>query len=281
MAVAQATRDAAPRHLHARAGEPQSEYAALHPREEWSGSLSHFIREAHPESIAAGTQLPSRLILWLDDEQAYRNLPASLKRLAVRGLEIRLTANLGPHTKYYPTLEQISEHNLPLVTADDDVLYTRHWLEGLVEAYGQEPGVLHCYRAHQMRIADGRIAPYTHWNSCRSSRPSFLHFATAVSGNILPPRLLQVLREAGTSFRLLCPKADDIWIHMNSLRAGIQTRQLGAWQRNFPLLPGTQDVMLSQANIGSAQNDVQIAKTYAEDELALLRRAADNDPAIG
>jgi hypothetical protein len=224
------------------------------------------------ESIAAGSILPSRFLLWVDDERAYRSLPETLKRLEGRGLEIGLTDNLGPHTKYFPSLQAMDHLQQPLVTADDDVLYSRHWLAGLLHAHRQDPDVLHCYRAHVVHLEQGRIAPYTRWTSCTSDRPSFLHFATAVSGNILPPRLLQRLKQEGLAFRNLCPKADDIWLHVNALRCGIRIRQLSTWQRNYPLLPGTQEVTLSSSNVNMSANDAQIAKTYGADDYMLLER---------
>ena len=49
--------------------------------------------------------------------------PESLRRLERRGLEVRLTQNYGPHTKYYPSLADAIADGLPLVTADDDILY--------------------------------------------------------------------------------------------------------------------------------------------------------------
>ncbi len=56
------------------------------------------------ESIAAGTARPRRLVLWLDDPTRFAARPAALRRLERRGLEVRLTENLGPHTKYFPSL---------------------------------------------------------------------------------------------------------------------------------------------------------------------------------
>src|ERR1700761_4729145 len=53
------------------------------------------------ESIARGTMLPSRIILWIDNENLFNNLPLSIKRLVQRGLEVKLCPNYGPHTKYY------------------------------------------------------------------------------------------------------------------------------------------------------------------------------------
>ena len=43
------------------------------------------------ESIASGSVRPGRLVLWLDDAARFASLPASLRRLVRRGLEVRLT----------------------------------------------------------------------------------------------------------------------------------------------------------------------------------------------
>src|SRR5277367_2772247 len=63
---------------------------------------SRRIRTVHItlESIARGTMLPSRIILWLDDGALFNNLPVTIRRLQKRGLEVKLCNNYGPHTKY-------------------------------------------------------------------------------------------------------------------------------------------------------------------------------------
>jgi hypothetical protein len=224
------------------------------------------------ESIAAAPFLPSRFILWLDDSGAFHKLPNTLKRLQARGLEVRLTDNLGPHTKYYPTLGVMEDLSQPLVIADDDQLYTRDWLSRLMGAYRENPGVVNCSRAHVIQLLENRIAPYMTWKACASDKPSMLHFATGVSGIALPPALLQQLKNSGTQFRSLCPAADDIWLHVNALRAGLQTRQIRPWPRNFPVIPGTQEQTLMQANVHNSQNDVQIARTYTSQDIATLQQ---------
>ena len=85
------------------------------------------------ESIARGSLTPSRTGLWLDDEAAFARLPRPLRRLRRRGLEIRLSENLGPHTKYFPFIEASDSFTGPLVTADDDTIYPRFWLERLAQ----------------------------------------------------------------------------------------------------------------------------------------------------
>ena len=112
------------------------------------------------ESIGRGTALPSRLILWLDELDFFKDLPKQLRRLQARGLEVRLCENLGPHKKYYPYVESQDHFDLPLVTADDDILYPPGWLKGLVNGMRRYPGTIHCYRARVLALGSDGVAPY-------------------------------------------------------------------------------------------------------------------------
>jgi hypothetical protein len=223
------------------------------------------------ESISRGSMLPSRIVLWLDDDETFIRRPLSLRRLEDRGLEVRLAPRYGPHTKYYPYLESHDAFEKPLVIADDDVCYPRAWLKGLALSYKEDPAVVSCYRAHVVGLDNGRVAPYLNWKPCRSSNASARHFATGVSGCIYPPAFLREIKAAGTGFLDLCPRADDIWLHVRALRAGFEVRQIGTRSLVFPFIPGTQAAGLSASNVWRRQNDVQIEKTYNSDDIEKLR----------
>jgi hypothetical protein len=225
------------------------------------------------ESIASGDSLPARLILWLDDPRLFGNLPDSLRRLESRGLEIRLTENFGPHTKYYPYLLNAEFLNLPLVIADDDVMYSPWWLTGLARAWRHNPAVVNCYRAHVIQVQDGVIQPYRTWTRCASSVADYRHFATGVSGCIYPPALLQKVKAEGSAFMRSCPKADDIWLHVNALRNGFRIRQILRRQLNFPGVRDTQETALFLTNTVSG-NDEQARNTYTSEDIAQLSASA-------
>lgn len=228
-------------------------------------------------SIGAGTVKPSRLLLWvsLPPEQ----WPQRLLHLQQSGLEIRQTADVGPHTKYWPALSLPDVDQVPLVTADDDITYPTDWLEGLVVAHRQLPDVIHAYRAYQVRCRpDGQIAPYAEWAPCESTEASPRHFATGVSGVIYPPAFLARLRQEGDRFLALCPKADDVWLHAMAVKHGFAVKQVGARPVHFPLVPGTQGSALMAANVGGQGNDIQIAATYGQAERLALSQAPPVGP---
>jgi len=225
------------------------------------------------ESIGRGTVLPQRMILWLDDESLFADLPAALRRQQQRGLEVRLTQNYGPHTKYFPYAVSLSKHELPMVTADDDVIYPRYWLRRLVKAYHSHPEAVSCYRANVVRLDRDHLAPYDSWPRSRDTVSSVVRFATGVAGVIYPPRMLEELAARGDVFRATTPRADDVWLHWVALRTGRPVRQLASRPRHFPTIPGSQTDGLVFNNVGGGGNDEQIRALYTSSDVAALRRA--------
>ena len=173
------------------------------------------------ETIGAGAVKPRRLILWLDDRDAYLDPPATLKRLQARGLEIRHCRDYGPHKKYFPYVNEIfpTQPERTMVTTDDDVLYPANWLEDLLSVH--HPNQVTAFRA---RIrGDG---PYRTWPICHTVEASAAVFATGTSGVAYPPAVLRMLRESGDAFTRVCPRADDYWLHYAAIASGVQVRQV-------------------------------------------------------
>lgn len=222
------------------------------------------------QSIVAGNIRPGRLILWLNGDPDSQALTPQLKRLQRRGLEIRFAPNFGPHTKYFPYVTQFAEEGNPLVTADDDVIYPKDWLEGLMAAHQEAPDVIHCYWAMNISFDAGRISPYLAWEMVSSSRPSARHFALGVSGVIYPRSFLLTLRSAGDIFMRVCPKADDIWLHSIAIRNDYKISQINQKYVNPELVPFTQNIALHLSNHLASGNDAQIAATYTGSDLETM-----------
>src|ERR1017187_7269953 len=178
------------------------------------------------ESIARGEVRPSRLILWIDEIELFENLPGTIRRLQRRGLEVRLCENYGPHKKYYPYVESQDSFDIPLVTADDDILYSRYWLNKLVEANRQFPEAVNCYFAGKIKFDKGSGRMCIEGKSCHSTDPSFYHYSLGGAGVIYPPPYLLALKSAAAVFMSCCPTQDDIWLHVMALRSGYKVRQI-------------------------------------------------------
>lgn len=222
------------------------------------------------ESIARGRLRPRRLILWIDEEALLADLPRAIRRLQARGLEVLRCPAYGPHNKQYPYASSLPTHVLPLVTADDDTLYPRGWLAGLVTAHRQTPDVVVGYRAHTIALDGGGLASYAGWSPRAGTAASYRVLCTGCSGTIYPPRLVEAFGAAGTEFLKNCPRADDIWVHAVAVRNGFMSRQLGASQVHFHLIPETQVGTLQRENVREGGNDRQIAATYGPAEVASI-----------
>jgi hypothetical protein len=232
------------------------------------------------ESIGRGTRKPSRFLLWMTDAKSYSELPSTLQRLKSRGLEIHLTDDLGPHTKYYPYVHREPAFAAPLVTADDDVIYPEDWLAQLFRGYEANPSAIHCFRAHRIRMANARTTPYNSWAPCEDSRPSHLNLITGVSGVIYPPEYLLHLKQSGTDFTRCCPHSDDIWLTVIALRGGFKIAQLYDTPRIFTTIPRSQTKRLYNLNVILGENQVQLMRTLSKADLAALeshQNAAEDD----
>jgi hypothetical protein len=228
------------------------------------------------ESIARGHFLPSRLILWIDEAHVVEQLPIELKRLQKRGLEIKLCLNYGPHKKYYPYIAGELSFSKPLVIADDDTIYPRDWLLRLKESYRQDSNTVLCYRARRIIVTEAGLAPYSTWHLVQDTIPSYLNMATGCAGVMYPEQFLLILKEQGTEFLQCCPLGDDLWLHVQAIRAGYRIRQVA---ETFHLLevPNTQLNALHFSNT-LVGNDQQIQKTYTFDDLKILLGEAANSP---
>lgn len=225
------------------------------------------------ESIGRGSVLPRAIVLWVDDPAFVQSPTPQLRRLIRRGLRIELSPDLGPHKKYFPALEEVAAHNDVLVTADDDVMYRKHWLRDLLQIADANPDTVIAYRARRVTMKGADFAPWSDWPLVTSTTPSTLNIAIGEAGVLYPLGLTTRLMSRGDGFLVCAPRADDLWLHATGVLAEIPTRQVTA-KAYFPLVvPGAHAVTLGHHNISGGGNDAQIEATYGAAERAILRDA--------
>lgn len=174
------------------------------------------------EGILTGDRPPDRLVLNLGIAASHlsckgiRAVPDDLQALAdkYRQLEFRFTTNLGPATKFLPTLrEQWSNPEQIIVTADDDVRYPPYWLQRLAEYATRYPDTLLCYTARGIKLDRG----YEDWPLIRRNRvrkPTLRHWDYLPRGHdgvLYRPCFFD--RKVFDIQRMLqqCPSNDDLW----------------------------------------------------------------------
>ncbi len=167
-------------------------------------------------SLLNQTLKPNKIILWLADSQfpnKEKDLPKDVLKLKGNGLSIEWCEDLKSYKKLIPALQKYSE--AVIVTVDDDIYYRENWLETLYNEYLQNPDMIHCHRAHLIKIDEdsGDIdINYGNWQYCISNvEPSFKNFATGCGGILYPPNSLYKDVVNTKLFEKLSPTADDIW----------------------------------------------------------------------
>lgn len=227
------------------------------------------------DSISMGNMKPGRAILWITGEDSRTKLPTMLQRLKSRGLEIFYTQDFGPHTKYFPYIDQESILKAPLVTANVGMLYPRDWLEHLIKANKSDPMSIHCFCAQHLGLQSGLLLPYFDWLPCQEgSQPSHFNYINSAYGVIFPPDYLLYLKQQGDSFSELCPDSDDIWFNVNALRSGFKVAQINnnpcTFMRMFNLKGRSPYIDTKSGLI-----QYQLRKTYRATDLALLHETAN------
>lgn len=215
------------------------------------------------ESIGLGSVRPSRLVLWLDSADDLAQLDVRLARLVKRGLEVRLSENYGPHTKYYPFVRDLWTAGSPMVTADDDIIYPPNWLRLLAAGHRTTPAEVIGHRAREIAVERGAIGPYDRWTGVRTIAAGPRVFATGVSGVIYPPQMCQELKDRGEEFLELCPKADDIWLHYVAVSNNVGVRQVRQRGRHYAVVVPAQVEKLQNDNVAANGNDRQVLATYS------------------
>lgn len=221
------------------------------------------------ETLLAQTWNADRIVLWLAESQfpkKERELPKKLLALRERGLEIRWCEDLRSYKKLVPALKEFP--NDIIVTADDDLLYPRNWLEPLVFAFLKNPNHIHTRRAHEVAFANtNTLAPYAKWEKEIGSRPpSFNNFPTSGGGCLFPPNSLHDDVLDVSKFQSLCPNGDDIWFWAMAVKKGTK---INVPEAGFTLhfVEGTQNVALWKENVNGGENDralSRILETYPE-----------------
>lgn len=216
------------------------------------------------ESIIRGKDQPKELILWLDDEVSYSDLPTLLRAQIVRGLKVKLSRNFGPHTKYYPYVMQGSENQI-LVTADDDIIYPFDWFSGLLKAEKLNPGKILCYRARRItKNPEGSgFSNYYSWPICRHGYVGRDAFFTGVHGVLYPIAFQRMLLNMHDDFMKVCPFADDVWLNKVAIESDISVEVLAPPGR-FINTPRTQIHALKHKNVDGGNNDRYIDLLLAD-----------------
>jgi hypothetical protein len=218
--------------------------------------------EATIKSIMRQSYSPKTILLWLAREEFPRqedDLPSSLLALGEHGLSIRWCDNLRSYKKLLPVLAE--RPDAAIVTADDDLIYPKDWLEQLIASYIQYPNSIHCHRAHRVTLEpSGSFTPYKKWRRQIRDQylPAYSMLLTGCGGVLYPPGSLhkEVFSEATRSkhFQLV----DDIWFWVMAIRNGTKIRVVPDSSFHLNFTPDSQECALWRINDHDGGNDTAL-----------------------
>lgn len=216
------------------------------------------------ESLLRQSVKPRKIIIWLSQEQfTDKDVPASLRELEPRGVEIRLVdGDIRSHKKYYYVFQEYP--NDLILLADDDIIYPSDLINDLLDVRKLSCGekiVSHKYGYKMMWDELGKICPYLSWGTFYESFSGNDLFFGSGGGTLLKPSDLY-----GDVLNLdlalkLCPKADDVWLNAMARLGGCYYYKL----KNGPILSvqNKNNETLANSNLGENQNDIQIKSVIA------------------
>lgn len=208
-------------------------------------------------SLLNQTRKPEKIILWLDDE--IRTLvPKSLEILIGDIFEIR-TEKLSPspHSKLVYSLATFP--NTTLVTCDDDLVYSDHWLESLYNEHKKHPTSI---IANKCRLISydkkGAVLPYKQWPiNLQTGITDKNLLALGFGGVLYPVKSLHPDATNQDLFLKLTPKADDLWFKMMSYLQGTEIRRPTSPAAEATPIIGSQEVSLKKTNVREDGNRSQ------------------------
>lgn len=182
-------------------------------------------------SLLRQTVRANRVVLWLnEDEFNSENLPSDLQFLCKYGLEVRFCKDIGSYTKLIHSLSAFPDKHI--ITADDDLYYSKNFVQEFVEAHRQHPQAIITGFA-KIPVLDGeqQLAPYDAWPEYHHVPASFRYdsqklFPLGVGGVLYPSHVFDDEVSNEVVFTALCPKADDIWLYIMGLRSQAEKRIL-------------------------------------------------------
>ena len=228
---------------------------------------------------------PDKIILWFSDKYNLTELPYNITRYIKNGLEIRFVPDIGSYTKIIYSLKEF--HDCIVVTADDDIYYSKDWLKKLYHSYISNPQDIHVHRAHRVKLNanigtsnHNIFTPYEKWcKHINEESARYDNFLTGVGGVLYPPNCFnkEVLRK--DVFLSKAPNADDIWLWFMALLSNRKIRVVQSHIKTltctniFRQMGWTKDKFLYSKNKNGG-NDMQInelEKYYRENIISKLR----------
>jgi hypothetical protein len=210
------------------------------------------------ESLMHQTVKANKIILWLSSDFESRELPETLKRQQLRGLQICFCKDILSYKKLIPALQMFPEDFV--ITVDDDVIYSYDMIENLIKTYHSNNKCVIGNRVKLMEFNNlGDLCEYNSWKIIdKPVQQAFNYFPTGVGGILYPPLSLneEVFNE--NVFMDICKYGDDIWFKCMALLNDTMSLAAEAHKPVYYENYKVQSSALYNNNVFKNRNDLQL-----------------------
>lgn len=221
---------------------------------------------------------PERVVLWLNEEEFNNdNITSDLRFLFDYGLDVRYAKDIRSYTKIIHSLKLFPDKHI--ITADDDIYYTKNFVEEFVEAHRHHPkAIITGFAKDPTLDTNNQLKTYSDWPEYHHVPASFEYDKNRLvplgwAGVFYPSHVFdeEVTNEA--VFTTLCPKADDIWLYIMGLRSNAEKRilpdsRIAYYHTDLLRQYFTRD-RLTATNRFGGENDVQLKALLEHYELSI------------
>ncbi len=221
---------------------------------------------------------PNRVVLWLnEDEYNDDNITSDIRFLFDYGLDVRYAKDIRSYTKIIHSLNLFPDKHI--ITADDDIYYTKNFVEEFVNAHRLHPkAIITGFAKDPILDTNNNLKTYSDWPEYHHVPASFEYDKMKIlplgwAGVFYPSHVFdeEVTNEA--VFTTLCPKADDIWLYIMGLRSNAEKRILPdshiAYYHTDLLRQYFTKDRLTATNRFGGENDVQLKALLEHYELSI------------
>ncbi|OFC70110.1 hypothetical protein [Alteromonas confluentis] len=221
-------------------------------------------------SILRQTQLPEKIVLWLDEKEFSDNdLPVELTELVGERFEVRYCENMRSFTKLVPSIREFPGKSF--ITIDDDFEYPVDLIEKLMDSASEFPGSIISARGRIIKYQNSDFLSYPQWNLLDRKTASFSPFCVlplGYAGVYYPAGALHEDVKNLENFMSVAPHADDLWFKAMGLlnKTSVVVLPL-AVSMSMTTIDGTQDNALYLThNAGDANTEQMraIVKLYPQ-----------------
>jgi len=177
------------------------------------------------QSLLSQDTKPDAIYIWHPqncrrDKTVVKEMPPYLQNPLIHNLKVE---DMGPITKILPSLKkEWNNKDTIIITADDDVIYPKNWVSGLVEASDKSPNSVFCYRGRNFR--DKQNPLYAHTNLVgghRVKKNTEVDIVTGTWGALYKPQFFkEEFFDVDLSSKFFF--VDDIWISGQLKKHGVK-----------------------------------------------------------